>query len=204
MRLLNLRINFFYLLQTFCPHLGSFFVVSSHYVSAKKSNLDRALGPVVQRIEALSLYGSRWALSEDSGFNSYPSQPEVYLVKNVVWQTTTIESRNYWGYGYKTQHSYPRSRLITWRRPEVKFGRNVVRRRNKKTYQDEDKKSAIKKKKKKKKSILRLELICLQRVKWFSVFLFNTNNCLILIICLHRIEWFQVFLGGEGSSWCNS
>ena len=29
MRLLNLRIFFFYLLQTFCPHLGSFFVVSS-------------------------------------------------------------------------------------------------------------------------------------------------------------------------------
>ena len=35
MRLLNLRINF-YLLRTFCPHLGSFCVVSSfHYVSAK-------------------------------------------------------------------------------------------------------------------------------------------------------------------------
>ena len=34
MRLLNLRINF-YLLRTFYPHLGSFFVVSSHYVSAK-------------------------------------------------------------------------------------------------------------------------------------------------------------------------
>ena len=29
MRLLNLRINFFYLLRTFCPHLGSFCVVSS-------------------------------------------------------------------------------------------------------------------------------------------------------------------------------
>ena len=41
-------------------------------------------GPVAQRIEALSLYGSRWALSEDSGFKSYPSRPEVYLVKNVV------------------------------------------------------------------------------------------------------------------------
>ena len=39
---------------------------------------------VAQRIEALSLYGSRWALSEDSGFNSYPSRPEIYLVKNVV------------------------------------------------------------------------------------------------------------------------
>ena len=50
----------------------------------KKSILDRPSGPVSQRIEALSLYGSRWALSEDSGFKSYPSRPEVYLVKNVV------------------------------------------------------------------------------------------------------------------------
>ena len=33
---------------------------------------------------ALSLYCSRWALSEDSGFKSYPGRPEVYLVKNVV------------------------------------------------------------------------------------------------------------------------
>ena len=38
-----------------------------------------------------------------------------------------MEGSNYWGYGYKTQYSYPRSRLITWRRPEVKFGRNVVK-----------------------------------------------------------------------------
>ena len=45
----------------------------------QKSILDRPSGPV-----ALSLFGSRWALSEDSGFKSYPSRPEVYLVKNVV------------------------------------------------------------------------------------------------------------------------
>ena len=50
----------------------------------KKSILDRLSGPVAQWIEALSLYGSRWALSEVSGFKSYPSRPEVYLVKNVV------------------------------------------------------------------------------------------------------------------------
>ena len=50
----------------------------------KKSNLDRPSGPVTQRMEVLSRYGSRWALSEDSGFNSYPSRPVVYLVKNVV------------------------------------------------------------------------------------------------------------------------
>ena len=35
---------------------------------------------MAQRIEAVSLFGSRWALSEDSGFKSYPSRPEVYLV----------------------------------------------------------------------------------------------------------------------------
>ena len=37
----------------------------------KKSSLDRPSGPVAQRIEALSLFGSSWALSEDSSFNSY-------------------------------------------------------------------------------------------------------------------------------------
>ena len=59
-----------------------------------------------------------------------------------------MEGSNYWRYGYKTQHSYPRSRLITWRRPEVKFGRNVVRKKQhkNKNYQDEDKKYAINKK----------------------------------------------------------
>ena len=36
-----------------------------------KSNLDCPSGPLAQWIEALSIYGSRWALSEDSGFNSY-------------------------------------------------------------------------------------------------------------------------------------
>ena len=51
---------------------------------SKKSNLDPPSGHVAQRIKAFSLYGSTWALSEDSGFNSYPSRLEVYLVKNVV------------------------------------------------------------------------------------------------------------------------
>ena len=58
-----------------------------------------------------------------------------------------MEGSNYGGYGYKTQHFYPRSWLITWRRPEVKFGRNVVKKKQHKNYQDEDKKSAINKKK---------------------------------------------------------
>ena len=50
----------------------------------KKSIPDHPSGPVAQRIEVLSLYSSRWALSDDSSFKSYPSQPEVYVVKNVV------------------------------------------------------------------------------------------------------------------------
>ena len=51
----------------------------------------------------------------------------------------SMEGSNYWGYGYKTQHSYLRSRLITWRRPEVKFGQNVVKKKQHKNYQDEEK-----------------------------------------------------------------
>ena len=56
-----------------------------------------------------------------------------------------MEGSNFWGYGYKTQHSYPRSRLITWRRSEVKFGWNVVKKKQHKNYLDEDKKSVINK-----------------------------------------------------------
>ena len=50
----------------------------------KNSVRTRLWKTVAQQIEVLSLYGYRWALSEDSGFKSYPSLPEVYLVKNVV------------------------------------------------------------------------------------------------------------------------
>ena len=47
----------------------------------KKSTLACSSGPVAQRIETLTLCGSRWALSEDSSFKSYPSRPEVYFMK---------------------------------------------------------------------------------------------------------------------------
>ena len=36
----------------------------------KNPSLIALRGPMAQRIEALSLFGSRWALSEDSGFKS--------------------------------------------------------------------------------------------------------------------------------------
>ena len=49
----------------------------------------------------------------------------LILVVLVVFLTTFRP--NNWGHRYKTQHSYPRSRLITWRRPEMKIGRNIVR-----------------------------------------------------------------------------
>ena len=62
MRLLNLRINF-YLLRTFFfgPHLGSFLCCFFFHKVSAKFHL--------------------WALSEDSGFKSYPSRLEVYLSK---------------------------------------------------------------------------------------------------------------------------
>ena len=84
----------------------------------KKSNLDRPSVPG-EHCQKIAV--------------SIPTQ-EVYLVKNVVRLTTTMEGSNYLGYGYKTQHSYPRSRLITWRRPEMKFGRNLVKKKQHKNY----------------------------------------------------------------------
>ena len=56
----------------------------NHRDSVPLSAAPRA--PKVQGIKALSLYSSRWALSEDNGFKSYPSWPEVYLVKKNVVQ----------------------------------------------------------------------------------------------------------------------
>ena len=52
----------------------------------KKSILDRPSGPVAQRIEAVSLFGSRWALSEDSGFKILPKSARGILghKKNAV------------------------------------------------------------------------------------------------------------------------
>ena len=44
---------------------------------------------MAQRIEALSLCGSRWALSEDSGFKSYPSQ-------RFTWSKTWCDRQQLW------------------------------------------------------------------------------------------------------------
>ena len=104
------------------------------------------LGPVAQRIEVLNLYGSRWALSEDSGFKSYPSRPEVYMVKNVydrqqLWKAiitgdTVIRlSIPIRGRGKSPEEGQRWNLAETW-----------WKKKQHKNYQDEDKKSAINKK----------------------------------------------------------
>ena len=59
-----------------------------------------------------------------------------------------MEGSNYWGYGYKTQHSYRRSRLnhLKKARGDIWPKRSEEETTQKKTYQDEDKKSVINKK----------------------------------------------------------
>ena len=112
----------------------------------KKSILDRPSGPVAQRIETVSLFGSRWALSEDSSFKSYPSRPEVYLVtktwcdRQQLWKAVITGDT-------VTRLSIPiRGRgKITWRRPEGIWPKRSERRNNTKNYQDEGEKSAINK-----------------------------------------------------------
>ena len=77
-------------LVTVSPVITAFHSCLSHHVFDQVNlwltwvGFETAILPMAQRIEALSLYGSRWALSEDRGFKSYPSRPEVYLVKNMV------------------------------------------------------------------------------------------------------------------------
>ena len=98
MRLLNLRINF-YLLQTPCPHLGSFCVVSSF--TMLRPNFTSGL---LQVILPRPRIGKTWCDRQQ-------------LWKAVITGDTV------------TRLSIPiRGRgKITWRRPEVKFGRSVVK-----------------------------------------------------------------------------
>ena len=83
-RVLNLKKP--WKMQRFFPlHLSGFFKNLTLFFFVILFNWNHfEMRPMAQRIEALSLYGSRWALSEVSGFKSYPSRPEVYWVKNVV------------------------------------------------------------------------------------------------------------------------
>ena len=59
-----------------------------------------------------------------------------------------MEGSNYWGHGYKTHHSYPRSRLnhLKKARGEI-WPKRSEEETTHKIYLDEDKKSAIDKQK---------------------------------------------------------
>ena len=83
MRLLNMRINF-YLLQTFCPHIGNFFFVSSHDVSAK-IHLWPSLGDR-SRIGMLSLVT---VSPEITAFHSCCLSPHVFDQVNLWVGTET-------------------------------------------------------------------------------------------------------------------
>ena len=67
----------------------------------EKSFLDRPSGPLAQRIEALSLCGSRWALKKIAVSN------HTQAGQRFTWSKTWCDRQKY---GYKTRHSYPRSR----------------------------------------------------------------------------------------------
>ena len=103
---------------------------------------------MAQRIEALSLNGSRWELSEDSCFNSYPSRPEVYLVKKRGAIDNNYGRQELLGIrlqdsGFLSEvavNHLRKARGEIWpKRSEKK------QQQQKKNYQDEDKKSTINK-----------------------------------------------------------
>ena len=112
---------FFYLLRTFCPHLGSFFFVCFFFLLFLLSLRFGQISP---------LASFRWFFTATSDRNDESC--------NRIPSNYCLPIRG--------------CSKITWRRPELKFGRNVVKeettqKKKKKNYQDEDKKSAINKKK---------------------------------------------------------
>ena len=110
MRLLNLRINF-YLLRTFFPHLGRvFFVCVVSSFTTFRPNFTSGLLQVIllrPQIGMLSLV---------------TVSPVITAFRQQLWKAVITRDT-------VTRLSIPiRGRgKITWRRPEVKFGRNVVK-----------------------------------------------------------------------------
>ena len=86
---------------------------------------------------------------------------KTWCNRQQLWKAVITED-------YNTQHSYQRSRLITWRRTGVKFDRNIVKKKQHKNYQDEDKKSAINE-----KLILRLRNLI---SKWFQLKIITNSD----------------------------
>ena len=90
----------------------------------------------------LSLYGSRWALLEDSEAGQKFTWSKTWCDRQQLWKAVITR-----GYGYQTQHSYPRSRLITLKKTRGEIWPKRKWEETTKNYQDEDKKSAMNKKK---------------------------------------------------------
>ena len=85
---------------------------------------------MAQRIETLSLYGSMWALSEESGFKSYPNRLEVYLVKNVC----AIDNNN-----GREDSAFLSEVAVKKKKARGEIWLKRSEKNNKKNYQDEDK-----------------------------------------------------------------
>ena len=97
MRLLNLRINF-YLLQTFCPHLSRVFFLCCFF------------------FHYVSAKFHLWPSSGDFAATSDRNDRQQLWKAVIAGNTVTRLIIPIRGRG-----------KITWRRPEVKFGRNVVK-----------------------------------------------------------------------------
>ena len=137
MRLLNLRINF-YLLRTFCPHLGSFFLVYFvccfffHYVSAKfhlwlsSGDLPRprigmmylvTVFPVITAFHSCCLsHHVFWPSKPLAGLGSIWNR---YLLTMLTWNRRDSMALSAAPRAPKGDQGR--------RRPEVKFGRNIVK-----------------------------------------------------------------------------
>ena len=146
MRLLNLRINF-YLLRTFCPYLGSFFVVFFCVVSSFttfRPNFTSGLFQVIlprPRIGIMSLVTVFLVITT---FHSCCLSHHVFEQVNLWPAWVGFETAIFWQYSpgtVETQRLYPLRhgprRAIKWKKKQHK--------KKKKNYQDEDKKSAINK-----------------------------------------------------------
>ena len=127
----NLRINFFYLLRTFCPHLGSFCVVSSF--TTFQPNFTSGLLQVIlprPRIGMLSLVTVSPVITAFHScclshcvFDQVSLWPAwVGFETAIFWQCSpsTVGTQRF----YSLSHG---PRKIAWWRPEVKFDRNVVK-----------------------------------------------------------------------------
>ena len=87
-----------------------------------------------------------------TAFHSCCLSHHVFDQVNLWPAWVAIETAIFWQYSpgtVETERLYPLRHgplYGSWRKPEVKWGQNVVKKKQHKNYQDEDKKSAINKK----------------------------------------------------------